>query len=183
MSKEKIIDLLGRNNSAVVVAQALGVTESYVSQIASDPEAAARISELRFASMQKYNDLDDKYNDIEDKLLDKLKESLVFVQRPGELVKSLQVINAAKRRGQTSPDINPVRQTIVSIVLPTQLVQRFTVNAANQVIKAGEQTLLTMPSAQVGSLLGIHQNEPALESRQTESPVLIGDSRLISESR
>lgn len=165
---DRVIEILGRGLPAVVAAQALGISESRISQIASDPEIAAKISERRFALQQRYNDLDDKYDEVERQLLDKLSQSLVFIQRPGEIVRSLQIINGAKRRGAAAPEQGAVTQQIVNVILPQQTAERFTVtvNAANQVVRAGEQTLLTMPSAQVSNLLQEHKlNDNRTESR------------------
>lgn len=166
MSREKVISLLGKGLPPVVVANATGISESRVSQIAAEPEAAAEIAELRFANLQVYSDLDDGYNRLEKKLLTKLEDSLCFIQRPGEIVKSLQIVNAAKRRGAESPTNGAIHQQVVTVVLPTQVVRTFTTDAANQVVQAGEQTLLTIQSSNVAKLLptpelkqGVTQND------------------------
>lgn len=149
--RAQIISLLGQGHPATTVASALGITESRVSQVASEPEAAAEIANLRYSTLQKYNETDNHYQSLENKLLDKLEQSLVFIQRPMEIARTLQIINGAKRRGQESPQ-QIVHQNIVNITLPAQLLQRFTVDGANQVVQVGEQTLLTIPSNKVGAL-------------------------------
>lgn len=152
MIRAKVITLLGQGYPPVTVASSLGITESRVSQIASEPEAAAEIQSLRFNALQKYNDLDSKYLSVEEALLAKLESSLIFLQRPMEIARALQIVNGTKRRGQESPETTQITQNIVNISMPSQVLQKFIVNGANQVVQAGEQTLLTIPSNQMGAL-------------------------------
>lgn len=175
MSREKVINLLGKGLPATMVASATGLTESRISQIAAEPEAAQEIAELRFRNLQQYSDLDDGYNDIERELQKKFKESLIFIQRPGEIARSLQIINAAKRRGADAPTNGVVHQAVVNVILPTQIVRQFTVNAANQVVQAGEQSLVTIQSGNVAKLLPeVLQNDIDRTPRpRTGSPLAI----------
>ena len=69
--------------------------------------------------------------------------------RPAEILKAIQVVNAAKRRGQSAPEHINNQQTIVNITLPTSIATKFVTNVKNQVVEAGEQQLLTMPSSQL----------------------------------
>ena len=174
MITERVIALLGQGHPAVTVAASLGISESRVSQIASEPAAQARISELRFQSLQKFNALDDKYLSVEETLLQKLESSMMFLQRPLEIARTLQIINAAKRRGQESPEQATIHQNIVNISMPTQVLQKFTVNGQNQVVQIGSQTLLTLPSNKVSELVrGAQENDLRPEKRLTKSPIPI----------
>ena len=152
MIRSRVIALLGQGHPAVTVAASLGISESRISQIASEPEAAAEIAAMRFQHLQKFNDLDDRYLTVEEKLLQKLDDSMVFLQRPMEIARALQIVNQAKRRGQEAPEQTTVHQNIVNISMPTQILQKFMVNGSNQVVQVGEQMLLTMPSNKIGAL-------------------------------
>ena len=70
--------------------------------------------------------------------------------RPDQILKAVQVVNAAKRRGQSAPDTSSNTQNVVNLILPNVIAQKFITNINNQVVKAGEQELLTIPS---GNLL------------------------------
>ena len=172
--KDKIIALLGQGHPAAIVAQSLGVSESRISQIASEPEVSAQISALRFESLQKFSDLDTKYLSVEEKLLDKLENSLIFLQRPMEIARALQIVNKTKRRGAESPMATTVQQNIVNISMPTQVLQKFTVNGQNQVVQVGSQTLLTLPSQKVSSLMKEKINDSTTEKRLSASAILAG---------
>lgn len=149
-TQERIISLLGTGVAPEQVASALGVTPSYVSQMLSDPAITAQVAELRYEHLQKHNARDNEYDELEDQLVARLKDLMPLMVRPMEVLKSIQVINAAKRRGQSAPQALVASQNIVQITVPTQIINRFTTNVQNQVIKAGEQELLTMQS---GTLL------------------------------
>jgi rRNA pseudouridine-1189 N-methylase Emg1 (Nep1/Mra1 family) len=72
------------------------------------------------------------------------------MMRPMEVLKAIQVINAAKRRGASAPDSIIQQQTFINLTIPTNLIQKFQVSTNNHVVQAGDQTLITMQS---GSLL------------------------------
>ena len=148
--KERALALLGQGIPAVQVAAACGVSESAISQLLADDEFAKQVADLRFTNLQRFNERDSKYDSIEDKLMQKLEQNIPMMFKPMEILKAVQVINSAKRRGSSAPEHTVNQQTIVNVMLPTQIVQKFTVNPQNQVTRAGEQELLTVQS---GTLL------------------------------
>lgn len=149
-TESRALTLLGQGIPPNIVAASLGVTESRISQLVSDPNFAAEVAELRFNNLQKHNERDNKYDSLEDKLIDRLEDLLPLMMRPMEVLKAIQVINAAKRRGASTPDSIVQQQTIIALTIPTQIIQKFQVNAQNHVTQAGSQTLLTLQS---GTLL------------------------------
>jgi hypothetical protein len=136
--------LLGGGQPAVVVAQAVGVTESMVSQWMSDASFAAEVTELKFHNLQKFNEMDDKYDGMEKKLATQLEEVIPLLMRPMEIAKVLQTVNNMKRRGQSAPEHVTAQSTVVNLLMPKVIVQQFTTNVNNQVIHAGGQTLETI---------------------------------------
>lgn len=148
--EEKALSLLGSGVSAESTAAALGVTPARVSQLLSNEVFSNKVAALRYASLQKHNVRDGKYDTLEDQLLGKLEKSLPLLIRPESILKAIAVVNSAKRRGQDNPDQVVNKQNIVNLILPVAIAERFSVNINNQVTKAGEQELLTMPS---GNLL------------------------------
>jgi hypothetical protein len=148
-TEERALKLLGSGCGPEVVATAVGVSVSRISQLLSEPEFAAAVSELRFQNLQKHNEMDSKYDTMEKKLVDQLEDLLPLMMRPMEILKAIQVINGAKRRGQSAPESITHQNTVVNLVMPTTLIQKFTTNINNQVINAGNQTLETMQSSQM----------------------------------
>lgn len=143
----RALELLGSGIQPESVAAALGVTPSYISQLLSDDEFSQQVTTLRYNALQKHNDRDNSYDSIEDKLLEKLDKSIPMMYKPAEILSAIKVVNAAKRRGQSAPQQITNQQNIVNLVLPTAITQNFVTNINNQVIKAGDQELLTIPSS------------------------------------
>ena len=148
-TEARALELLGSGVAAETVASALGVSVSRISQLLSDEGFANQVAELRFQNLQKHNTRDSKYDSLEDPLSGKLEENLPMMMRPLEILKAIQIVNGAKRRGQNAPDSILQGSTIVKLVLPTQIVNQFSVttNIQNQVVKAGEQDLITIQSS------------------------------------
>lgn len=144
--EQRALELLGNGVPQEATASALGISPSRITQLLSNAEFAAAVSELRFKQLQKHNARDGKYDSIEDKLLEKLEKSLPLLLRPQDILKAITVVNGAKRRGHDAPASGSGNQTIVNVILPKVVTEAFTVDINNQVTKAGEQELLTMSS-------------------------------------
>jgi hypothetical protein len=152
-TEDRALNHLGQGLGPEVVAAAVGVSTSRISQLLSTAEFAGKVAELRFESLAKHNDRDNAYDRLEDNLIEKLKDCLPYMMRPMEILKAIQVINAAKRRGSSAPESITSQQTVVQLIMPTQIMQAFTTNINNQVIKAGQQDLVTVQSSNMDKLL------------------------------
>lgn len=163
-TESRALSLLGQGLGPEVVASALGVSASRISQLLSDPNFAAEVASLRYQTLSKHNERDSKYDSIEDTLLDRMKDLIPLMYKPFEILKAISVINAAKRRGSSAPQNIGSQAAVVSLVMPTQIVNIFgaantslTVNTQNQVVKAGTQDLVTVQSGRMNSLLASHK--------------------------
>lgn len=151
-TEERALILLGQGISAEATAAACGVSVSRISQLLSTETFAARVAELRFQALEKHNAQDASYDSIEKQLTEKLEHCIPMMMRPMEILKSIQVINAAKRRGQSAPESIHETQQVVNITLPSVIVNNFTnsallTNVHNQVVKVGDTDLTTMQSS------------------------------------
>ena len=145
--EDRALVLLGAGIGGEAVANALGVTPARISQLLSEETFSNAVSTLRYENLQKHNNRDASYDTIEDRLLSKLEQNLSFILKPRDLLQAISVINNAKRRGQSSPDQVVNQQNIVNLVLPAIITEKFTVNIDNQVTRAGEQELHTLPAS------------------------------------
>jgi hypothetical protein len=168
-TEDRALSLLGQGLGPETVAAAIGVSASRISQLLSTPEFAAQVAELRYKALSKHNARDNAYDVMEDALLEKLTDLLPFMVRPMEVLKAIQVINAAKRRGSSAPEHITNQQTVVTLVMPTQVVHRYTVNTQNQVVAAGHQDLTTAQSSSIPALLAAHKSVPALPAPSSPS--------------
>ena len=142
----RALELLGSGVPQEAVASALGVTPAYVSQLLSDTAFAAEVTRRKYDVLSKHTERDGQYDKIEDSLLVKLEKALPLMFRPGDILGAIKVINGAKRRGVDSQESIVTQQNIVEITIPTQIVQQFTTNITNQVVKTGDIDLITIQS-------------------------------------
>lgn len=171
-TESRALSLLGSGIAPTTVAASLGISDSRISQLLSDEHFAAQVAELRFQSLQKHNARDSSYDSLEDDLLERLRDCLPLMHRPMEILKAIQVINAAKRRGSSTPESIIERQQIISLTIPIQIINKFQTNMQGQVttIETAEskQNLLTIQSGSLDALLRERRNgngSPAITER------------------
>ena len=169
----RALELLGSGVPQEAVASALGVTASYISQLLSDSDFASKVTELKYSLLSKHTERDASYDLLEDDLIEKLNKAKHLMFRPADILAAIKVINGARRRGTDSQNSIVTQQNIVEITMPTQIIQEFTTNIVNQVVKVGEQNLITIQS---GDLLrdvdaqgGILPHPEAIEAHTIES--------------
>lgn len=168
----KVLTLLGQGFAPEMVATAVGVSPARISQLLSQDEFAQQVAELRYKQLAAHTERDSKYDTLEDQILDRLRTSLSMVFDPMKLAKLLQVVNSAKRRGAAAPEHLTTQQTVVQLNIPTAILQQFQVNLNNQVVRAGQQDLITVQSANMTKLLQQMQPQllPNLPSGESNVP-------------
>lgn len=151
LDTNRIKELLGSGLSNDAVATAVGCDASYISQLMSAPEFSEAVIALRAAALEANTKRDKKIDGIEDQLIDKLDDMVAqgMIYKPGDILKSFAVVNAAKRRGVPQHESLILNQKIVNLNIPIQVVQQFVTNVKNEVIEAEGQTLVTMPAAEL----------------------------------
>lgn len=160
------LKLLGQGIAPVMVASTLGVSESLISQFMADERYAAEVTKLKLAGLQRQTALDNKYLELEDKLADKLLKVLPIMNKPMEILRGLQIINATKRRGMADSGVVNQQTQIVQLVLPGQFAASFVTNAQNQIVEVqdgdGSRSLITTTPAALDRLAAEANRVPAL---------------------
>ena len=161
----KALDLLGSGVQPVQVAAAIGVSEGYISQLLSDEQFQLAVAQQRYDSLLAASARDASYDAIEDELLQKLKTSLAFMTKTGEILAAIKVINGAKRRGASSTVGANSQSQVVQLVLPAGVRARFAQDAQGQVVEVqtdtGSHSLLTATSSGVKQLLAAQKSQLA----------------------
>ena len=162
-TEERALALLGSGISPVQVAASLGVTESRISQLLSEDSFASKVAELRYESLAKHNRRDASYDELEDALIEKMQDVIPLMHHPMEILKAIGVINAAKRRGQSTPESIIEKQQIINLTIPVQVINKFQTNIQGQVttIETADsktQNLLTIQSGSLDSLIKEKRN-------------------------
>lgn len=129
--KDQVKTLLGKGMDRGHVALAVGISESYISQLLADPAFAGEVQALRYNYMTNATAHDEALDALEHTVVDKLNSSIAFVVDPLKLTRMLQVINAAKRRGAAPTSATGSGAQVVELVLPTAMMQVITGDVAN----------------------------------------------------
>ena len=180
-AEERALSLLGQGVIPEQAAAASGLSPSRISQLLSQEDFASRVAELRFESLSKHNERDAAYDSLEDDLIEKMRDCLPLMVRPQEILRAISVINAAKRRGASAPESITNQSTVINLVLPNQILTKFTLNQSNQVVQAGDQPLVTIQS---GTLLNQMKEKTAQPAQLEEiKDVLTKPAKVFSNPR
>lgn len=152
-SRERALALLGQGIDPEMVASAVGLDRSRISQFISDPEFSAEVAELRFKNLSAHTERDSKYDSMEDRLLQMLDDCTPYmIGKPWMILKAIATINNANRRGAQAP-VNAAKVSeVVQINMPTVIMNHFVTNVNKQVIKVGETELVTLASSKMAGL-------------------------------
>lgn len=174
-TQTRAIELLGDGHSQVAVSRALGLSESRLSQLMDDKHFAQAVADKRFAKLSYYDDLDKKYDKLEMDALNKLEKAmpLVSITAPEKLIKIIQTLNGAKRRGH---DVDPSQtinhHTIVNLTLPTAVLTRFTTSPqTNEVVEIDGKPLVTASPSKIVNTHEARRKQSALPSPNQERAV------------
>lgn len=173
--EERALQMLGSGAPAHIVASALGVTESRISQMLAEETFAQQVQDLRFYNLQKHTKIDEKYLDLEDKLLEKLEKVMPLMSKPRDVLAAVQVINNAKRRGAQVSQESRVASQVVNLTVPVQIVHKYISNINNQVVEVqddtgGASSLVTATSGSLDRLAAEHLDQ--IEGGQNESAAI-----------
>lgn len=145
-----IQNALDKGFSQKQIADALGCTEAYVSQLCAEHDLQPS-AQLRFTKH------DDLYEQTELLALQRLKNTIQF--EPGlnavALARIAATLNGTKRRSQTETPVQ-AQQTVVTLQLPVNIAAQFVFNGNNEAVAVqsseGTRILATASSKQVAAM-------------------------------
>lgn len=162
---DKIISYAAKGYKQGEIARALGVDDSYVSQILSDPDNAAKVEETAVAITEANDTFDAKIDEAENMALDGVKRRLPMAKFEQQL-SALKVLNAMKRRRDTAPATRQQQGTIVNLQLPQVAMATYVMNNANEIVEVAGRTMITATKDQLPMLaqevLGRTVEDPAV---------------------
>jgi len=172
--EEKILELLGGGYGPPMVASILGITESRISQLLADDIFASKVLAMRLARAKGTLDRDSKWDQLEDKLLKKFEDVIIFMNDPLKLLRALQVVNAAKRRGAGAGEGQgqAMAGTVVHISGPRNVLMQFITNGQNEVIEVGGRSMVPMASKKVMEELKARQSLGVKQDDDGRNPAL-----------
>lgn len=142
-ARNQALELLAQGIPASQVAEVIGVTESYVSQLLADEDFAAQLSTLKVESAKKDKEYDDKLDQAEEDFLDRIVER----SRMANLQQSMQgfkLLNSAKRRRDSARGAGTGQpQTVVNITLPVAVMPTYILNQQSEIVEVEGKTMVS----------------------------------------
>jgi hypothetical protein len=170
-NKEQIIALLSQGIPAAQVAAAAGVSESYISQLRSDPELAALISTQETAKLEKNTAFDNTLERAELMALEKIEKNLPFANM-GQAMAAFRILNSARKRSDAfATPTDQSTNITVNLTLPSAAAARYVVNSSNEIVEVEGQTMITATAKSLDSLLAQRA------SAQLQQPVVTSLNR------
>ena len=135
-------EMLSAGLPATVVAARLGVTDSTISQMLSDPDFAEAVETARLEATAEDQKFDSKLEETESQALDNIAAKIRF----GNLQQSLaafKVLNGAKRRKDNAQLSQTSIGTAVQINMPTVLMPVYLLNQRSEIVEVDGQTMIS----------------------------------------
>jgi hypothetical protein len=152
-NKEQIIALLSQGISAAQVAAAVGVSESYISQLRSDPEISELIVTSGTAKLEAAALFDSSLERAELMALEKIEKNLPFANM-GQAMAAFRILNSARKRSDAfATPADQSTNITVNLTLPASAAARYVVNTSNEIVEVEGQTMITATAKSLDNLL------------------------------
>lgn len=153
--QDQALEMLAQGISPVQVATAIGVTESYVSQLMGDEDFRASLDEHRVAISKENLAFDAQLERTEKGYLDRIEEKQKFANLQQSL-QAFKILNSARRRKDgvlINQQVNI--GAVVNISLPQFAVPSYVVNAKNEIIEVEGKTMISATPKRLDEILAI----------------------------
>lgn len=151
---------------ATAVAARLGVTDSQISQLLSEPDFAAAVETARLAANEEDQKFDSRLEETESQALDNIAAKIRF----GNLQQSLQafkVLNGARRR-RDGIVAQPTIGTAVQINMPTVLMPVYVLNGKSEIVEVDGQTMISASPKRMEEIARERNPDRALPLQQRQ---------------
>lgn len=164
--KEHAIQLLAQGIPTSQVAAAVGVSDSYISQLKADEEVQRAISEKQAAHSIADSNFDDTLERAESLALEKIEKNLPFANM-GQALAAFRILNSARRRKDEVLQKDTAISVTVNLTLPANNIPRYITNSANEIIEVEGKTMLSASAKTLDQILAARAGETQLALPQT----------------
>lgn len=157
--KERAIELLCQGVSTSMVADAVGVDPSYISQLRHDPDVAVKISEA--LSQQTLEDVkhDSLIDKCEELALQRIEKTIGYANF-GQTLAAFKILNSATRRQQKGgPSAGNITNVTVNLTLPSRAIPVYTTNEKNEIIEVEGRTMIAATAKSLDEVLAARATE------------------------
>jgi transcriptional regulator with XRE-family HTH domain len=148
---DRIMELLGQGLSGSVVAAAVGVTPSYVSQLLENEDFRLEVSIRRAGKAEAGLARDNSWDGVEKLAIGKMFEIMEkgLISRPNDLIRIAQIANSAKRTAKELESADGAGAPTVVISVPEAAIVHFKMNSESQVIEIDARSTEALPTSQL----------------------------------
>jgi len=156
------------------IASSLGVSESYISQLANDEEFKEELSTKRIAVAQHDLDYDKKLDSAEEAALEILQNKLRFANL-SQSTGVFSALNKARRRresGNHAPQAG--MGTVINITMPVVVLPTYVQNSLGEIVEVDGKTMVSANPKALDAIVAQRQ----LEGKSIAAPVVPGVTRV-----
>lgn len=173
----RVLKFLQGGCNEAQAAEAVGVTPGYVSQLVAEPDFKAQMAAKLQKDFEEAIETDKNYATVELEISRKLKQLTPYVLGLDDMLKTIKVVNAAKRK--VAPIINPggtgadgTGIKTVRLILPQVTVQNFIVNPNSEVVAVNDLRLATLNASSIDSVVREIEDAEIIEQQSQPIPKL-----------
>jgi transcriptional regulator with XRE-family HTH domain len=140
--KEYAIELLAKGIPTSQVAAALGVDDSYISQLRADEDVQAMIAAKQAAHSEADCKFDETLERAEMLALEKIEKNMQFATL-GQALAAFRILNGARKR--TDPIVHPDSpvSVTVNLTLPATALPQYITNSKSEIIEVEGKTMIS----------------------------------------
>jgi hypothetical protein len=164
--KEYAIQLLAKGIPTSQVAAAVGVDDSYVSQLKADPEVQQQIAALQATHSVADSNFDDTLERAEALALEKIEKNMQFATL-GQALAAFRVLNGARRRKDALITPDNITSVTVNLTLPANSIPQYITNSRSEIVEVEGKTMLSATPKTLDQILAARADDRGLALPQT----------------
>ena len=148
--KSQVCALASAGVKQEVIASRLNISAAYVSQLLHEEELRAKVTKAQLEVLDSRTQRDAQYDAIEDILLEKTKKIANTLYKPQDILRALQAINKAERRGASSQQLAEITRaqesSVITLELPERVKSRVVKSETKEIVSVDGKALITKDS-------------------------------------
>lgn len=164
--KEHAINLLAQGIPTSQVAAAVGVSDSYISQLKADEEVQRQIAERQAAHSIADSNFDSTLERAEAMALEKIEKNLPFANM-GQALAAFRILNSARRRKDELAQKDTAVSVTVNLTLPANNIPKYITNQANEIVEVEGKTMISASAKTLDQILAARSGTDHKQLPQT----------------
>jgi len=158
-ARDQILEMLAQGLNSTQVASALGVSDSYVSQLLSNEDFASELEGKKVQQAAEDIEFDHKIDAVEATFLERI-EAKAPLANLQQSLQAFAVLNKAKRRKDTSVNRGAAQiGTVVNLQLNVNLIPQYLVNGKQEIVEVEGKSMVSATATKLDEILAARRGE------------------------